>query len=151
MNKKKRTQWLQICIWKRKNNKDAKNSVRVFTMSCEDKTSVIDKSLREGEDYFCAESALLCHDGESIQGSHVTSQKGTYILQWRQQDISTHGSPLDILDSFTAPKAQLMYYFEVLKSADYKGSMSSLQSCQSGFSSLSSNTSKSHNSSCPSR
>ena len=132
-------------------SKETKGSVRVFTLSGEDKTSVIEKSFREGQEYFKMESPLLCHDGESIQGSHVTSHVGTYVLQWRQQEMATHGSPLDILDSFTAPKAQLMYYFEVLKSADYKGSMSSLQSCHSGFSSLSSNTSKSHNSSCPSR
>ena len=30
-----------------------------------------------------------------------------------------------------------MYYYETLNSIDYKGSMTSLQSCQSGFSSIS--------------
>ena len=117
----------------------------------EDKGSVIEKSWKEGTEYFRIEPSLLCHDGESIQGSHVTRDAGSYILQWRQQEVGGHNSPLDILDTITAPKAQLMYYSEVLKSADYRGSMSSLQSCQSGFSSLSSNTSKSQNSSCPSR
>ena len=118
--------------------------------SSEDRGSVIEKSWKEGQDYFNVEPSLLCHDGESIQGSHVTTNMGTYILQWRHHEHS-HTSPLDILDNITAPKAQLMYYYETLKSADYKGSMSSLQSCQSGFSSLSSGTSKSMNSSCPSR
>lgn len=113
--------------------------------------SVIEKGWREGHEYFRVEPQLICHDGESIQGSHVTSHMGTYILQWRYYESTQHTSPLDIIDSITAPKAKIMYYYETLKSADYRGSMTSLQSCQSGFSSLSSNTNKSANSSCPSR
>ncbi|KAF2356884.1 CRAL-TRIO lipid binding domain [Trinorchestia longiramus] len=121
------------------------------TISESEKTSVIEKTWREGHEYFIEEPHLVCHDGESIQGSHVTRHKSTYMLQWKYQEATGHGSPLDILDNITAPKAQIMYYFETLKSADYRGSMSSLQSCQSGFSSLSSNTNKSVSSSCPSR
>lgn len=113
--------------------------------------SVIEKGWREGHEYFRVEPQLICHDGESIQGSHVTSHMGTYILQWRYYESTQHTSPLDIIDSITAPKAKIMYYYETLKSTDYRGSMTSLQSCQSGFSSLSSNTNKSANSSCPSR
>uniref|UniRef100_A0A6A7FYP6 SEC14-like protein 5 n=2 Tax=Hirondellea gigas TaxID=1518452 RepID=A0A6A7FYP6_9CRUS len=117
----------------------------------DERGSVLEKSWKEGEAFFRMEPSLLCHDGESIQGSHVTRHTGTFLLQWKQHESTSHTSPLDILDNITAPKAQIMYYFETLKSSDYKGSMSSLQSCQSGFSSLSSNTSKSLNSSCPSR
>lgn len=113
--------------------------------------SVIEKTWREGHEYFRVEPQLVCHDGESIQGSHVTSHMGTYILQWRYYESTQHTSPLDIIDTITAPKAKIMYYYETLKSADYRGSMTSLQSCQSGFSSLSSNTNKSATSSCPSR
>ncbi|XP_068205743.1 SEC14-like protein 1 isoform X3 [Palaemon carinicauda] len=137
--------------------------------------SVIEKSWREGYEYFRVEPQLVCHDGESIQyekdgherhrmdqqpvyregesiqGSHVTSYMGTYVLQWRYHESAPHTSPLDIIDTITAPKAKIMYYYETLKSADYRGSMTSLQSCQSGFSSLSSNTNKSVTSSCPSR
>lgn len=109
--------------------------------------SVIEKTWREGHEYFGVESKAVFHDGESIQGSHVTSHMGTYILQWGYHE-SPHHSPLDIIDSITAHKAKIMYYYETLKSSDYKGSMTSLASCQSGFSSLSSNTNKS---SCPSR
>jgi hypothetical protein len=130
---------------------DAAATKIAMASSESEKTSVIDKTWKEGCDYFVEEPHLLCHDGESIQGSHVTRSSGTYILQWKYQEATGHGSPLDILDNITAPKAQIMYYFETLKSADYKGSMSSLQSCQSGFSSLSSNTNKSVSSSCPSR
>ncbi|KAG7308349.1 hypothetical protein JYU34_005545 [Plutella xylostella] len=90
---------------------------------------------REGTHYQRVEPALLCHDGESIQGSHVMMTRGAYILQWR----------CDTLDS---PRAQLMYFHETLASHHYKGSMSSLQSGASGFSCLSG---KSAASSCPSR
>ena len=38
---------------------------------------------REGHDYYKVEASIVCHDGESIQGSHVTSHVGTYVLQWR--------------------------------------------------------------------
>uniref|UniRef100_A0A1B6BXY7 CRAL-TRIO domain-containing protein n=1 Tax=Clastoptera arizonana TaxID=38151 RepID=A0A1B6BXY7_9HEMI len=100
-----------------------------------DHRTVIEKNWTEGIEYFRAEQPVTCHDGESIQGSHVTSDAGTYILQWRFS-----GQSLDLLDSITAHKAQIMYYFEVLSSADYRGSMSSIQS---GMSALSN--------SCPSR
>ncbi|XP_041978967.1 protein real-time isoform X2 [Aricia agestis] len=92
---------------------------------------------REGEHFHRVEPALLCHDGESIQGSHVMAEVGSYVLQWR----------CDALDP--APRAaQLMYFYETLASHHYRGSMSSLQSGVSGFSCLSG---KSATSSCPSR
>ncbi|CAL4110754.1 unnamed protein product, partial [Meganyctiphanes norvegica] len=104
--------------------------------------SHIEKTWREGHEYFRVEPTGVFHDGESIQGSHVTSHMGTYILQWAYHE-SPHHSPLDIIDSITAHKSKIMYYFEMLNSSDYKGSMTSLASCHSGFSSLSSNTNKS--------
>ncbi|XP_046681100.1 SEC14-like protein 1 isoform X2 [Homalodisca vitripennis] len=86
--------------------------------------SVVDKGWVEGQDYHRVEQPLTCHDGESIQGSHVTCETGTYVLQWRFS-----GPHLDLLDSITSShRAQVMYYYEVLSSADYKGSLSSLQS-----------------------
>lgn len=77
--------------------------------------TIIEKNWTEGVEYFRAEQPITCHDGESIQGSHVTSEVGTYILQWRFS-----GQSLDLLDSITAHKAQIMYYYEVLSSADYR-------------------------------
>lgn len=41
------------------------------------------------------------------------------------------------------PKCKLLYYCEVLASEDFRGSMSSLESCTSGFSQLSAATSSS--------
>uniref|UniRef100_A0A0K2VA77 Uncharacterized protein n=1 Tax=Lepeophtheirus salmonis TaxID=72036 RepID=A0A0K2VA77_LEPSM len=100
--------------------------------------SCIEKSWKEGVDYFRVENPIVCHDGESIQGSHVTAHKGTYILQWKFFDKSAgHGGPLDVIDSITQHKAKVMYYYETLNSMDYKGSMTSLLSCQSGFSTIS--------------
>ncbi|RVE45760.1 hypothetical protein evm_009608 [Chilo suppressalis] len=87
---------------------------------------------REGEHYHRVESALVCHDGESVQGSHVMLEEGSYVLQWRCESGA----------------AQLVYFHETLASHHYKGSMSSLQSGTSGFSCLSG---KSGASSCPSR
>ncbi|KAJ1531458.1 hypothetical protein ONE63_000136 [Megalurothrips usitatus] len=108
--------------------------------------SAIDKHWKEGVDYFRMEPSVICHDGESIQGSHVATQSGTYILQWKFH--CNH--QLDLLDTITAPKAQVMYFYEQLKSADYRGSMCSLQSGNSA-SALSTMSLKSGASSCPSR
>lgn len=116
--------------------------------------SCIDKSWKEGVDYVTVEPAIICHDGESIQGSHVTSNEGTYVLQWRYHDPQHSHHAFDIIESITTHKAKVMYYYETLKSQDFRGSMSSLQSCQSGFSALSIGTTASGYSmvsSCPSR
>ena len=72
----------------------------------------------------------------------MTSNEGIYVLQWKFYDklAHTHLSPLDTLTAAATThvhKAKVMYYYETLNSIDYKGSMTSLQSCQSGFSSIS--------------
>jgi len=102
--------------------------------------SSIGRGWREGEEYFRAEAPIICHDGESIQGSHVTQYVGTYILQWSHFDRGTlTGQSPDMWDNLTHPqhKAKVMYYCEVLNSLDYRGSMTSLQSTHSGFSCIS--------------
>jgi len=97
----------------------------------------------EGQHYFRAEAPIICHDGESIQGSHVTQHTGSYILQWAYFDRASMGGgvekQLDMLDILTHPqhKARVMFYCEVLGSLDYRGSMTSLQSTHSGFSCIS--------------
>ncbi|XP_046966372.1 protein real-time isoform X1 [Vanessa cardui] len=90
------------------------------------------RSVLEGAACARVEAPRVCHDGESIQGSHVMADAGLYVLQWRCE----------------AADAQLMYFHETLASHHYRGSMSSLQSATSGFSCLSG---KSAISSCPSR
>jgi len=102
--------------------------------------SNIGRGWKEGEEYFRAEAPIICHDGESIQGSHVTQYVGTYILQWSHFDRGAlSGQSPDMWDNLTHPqhKAKVMYYCEVLNSLDYRGSMTSLQSTHSGFSCIS--------------
>ncbi|CAK9795902.1 Protein real-time [Anthophora quadrimaculata] len=69
------------------------------------------------------EPSVICHDGESIQGSHIMQEAGIYILQWYNQD-----DPGEFLPSISGHKAQLMYFYETLPSVHYRGSMMSLQS-----------------------
>lgn len=103
--------------------------------------SNIGRGWKEGEDYFRVEVPIVCHDGESIQGSHVTQHEATYILQWSHFDrmAGLSGPGENMMDMLTHPqhKAKVMYYCEVLNSLDYRGSMTSLQSTQSGFSCIS--------------
>lgn len=69
------------------------------------------------------EPSVVCHDGESIQGSHIMQDTGIYVLQWHNLDDSG-----EFLPSVSGHKAQLMYFYETLPSVHYRGSMMSLQS-----------------------
>ncbi|XP_012502988.1 PREDICTED: SEC14-like protein 5 [Propithecus coquereli] len=124
---------------------------------------LIDKGWVLGRDYSRVEAPLVCREGESIQGSHVTRWPGVYLLQWQMHSPpgSVACSLPGVDDVLTAlhspgPKCKLLYYCEVLASEDFRGSMSSLESCTSGFSQLSAATStsssgQSHSSSLVSR
>ncbi|XKL63866.1 hypothetical protein PGB90_006230 [Kerria lacca] len=110
--------------------------------------SIIEKNWREGPEYEKAEMSVMCHDGESVQGSHVAQWAAIYILQWKYSSnvgnqFSHDGNSGDSTKS-SSHKAQIMYFYEVLPSANYKGSMTSLQSTQSGFSAFSSRSAVSH-------
>uniref|UniRef100_A0A3B4CA28 SEC14 like lipid binding 1 n=1 Tax=Pygocentrus nattereri TaxID=42514 RepID=A0A3B4CA28_PYGNA len=118
---------------------------------------VIDRSWMLGQDYSMVESALTCREGESIQGSHVTRWPGFYILQWRFDNtpacsVSSRPRVDDVLASLqvSSHKCKVMYYTEVLHSADFRGSMTSLASSHSGFSQLSAATTSSGQSHCSS-
>nr|XP_015215255.1 PREDICTED: SEC14-like protein 5 isoform X2 [Lepisosteus oculatus] len=111
---------------------------------------LIEKSWVLGVDYSMVESPLVCREGESIQGSHVTRWPGFYILQWKMKgpplvSATTLPSVDDVLATLqvSSHKCKVMYYTEVLASEDFRGSMSSLESCHSGFSQLSAGTSSS--------
>ncbi|XP_053598796.1 protein real-time isoform X1 [Microplitis demolitor] len=94
------------------------------------------KEWKEGVNCVKVESSVVCHDGESIQGTHIIQEPGTYILQWKNPDEG------EFLPSISSHKAQLMYFYEVLPSAHYRGSMMSLQSAVSGRSFASSSLSR---------
>lgn len=110
-------------------------------MSTDPSVSVFDLSgFDEEKNYFRAEPTLVCRAKESVQvnisktllypqtlelifclyrsvmqGSHVMTQAGVYVLQW-------------VCPPSCDQVAQLMYFHETLSSVNYKGSMSSLQS-----------------------
>ncbi|XP_062875011.1 SEC14-like protein 1 isoform X2 [Trichomycterus rosablanca] len=111
---------------------------------------VTEKTWVLGRDYIKVESPLICREGESIQGSHVTRWTGFYILQWCFHSSASSLTSLQV----STHKCRVMYYTEVLRSDDFRGSMTSLESSHSGFSYLSTNTtssSQSHASSFASR
>ncbi|XP_068003377.1 SEC14-like protein 5 isoform X1 [Melanerpes formicivorus] len=120
--------------------------------SAGDSSQLIERSWVLGVDYSLVESPLVCREGESIQGSHVTRWPGFYILQWKMHSpLPSSSSSLPRVDDVLASlqgsshRCKLIYYYEVLASKDFRGSMSSLESCTSGFSQLSgATTSSSH-------
>ncbi|KAM6155281.1 SEC14-like protein 5 [Rhynchocyon petersi] len=111
---------------------------------------LVDKGWGLDTNYSCVEAPLLCREGESIQGSHVTRWPGIYLLRWQVHGISGGlACSLPGMDGVLTtlhspgPKCKLLYYYEVLSSEDFRGSMSSLESCTSGFSHLSTTTTSS--------
>lgn len=88
-------------------------------------------------DFIKVEPSIVCHDGESIQGTHVMQEAGVYVLQWHNQEDNG-----EFLPSISGHKAQLMYFYETLPSVQYRGSMMSLQSAVSGKSEASSSLSR---------
>ncbi|XP_070341108.1 SEC14-like protein 5 isoform X4 [Equus asinus] len=87
---------------------------------------LMDKGWVLGSEYSRVEAPLVCREGESIQGSHVTRWPGVYLLQWQM-----HGPPghvacslpgmEDVLTALHSPGARckLLYYYEVLASEDF--------------------------------
>lgn len=111
---------------------------------------LIERSWVLGVDYSMVESPLTCREGDSIQGSHITRWPGFYILQWKMKGPpSCTATALPRVDDVLATlqvsshKCKVMYYTEVLASQDFRGSMTSLESCHSGFSQLSVSTTSS--------
>ncbi|XP_055637386.1 protein real-time isoform X2 [Toxorhynchites rutilus septentrionalis] len=79
-------------------------------------SSIFDSAdFMEDVNYSKLEDKVKCKPKEGVQGSHEMATAGTYVLQWMCPP------------SCEGP-AQLMYFYEILSSANYKGSMTSLQS-----------------------
>ncbi|KAG7199884.1 hypothetical protein KM043_014330 [Ampulex compressa] len=103
-------------------------------------TNVMDENLitkELKEEFTIVEPSIVCHDGESIQGTHVMQESGVYILQWQNEDEQG-----EFLSSISSHKSHLMYFYETLPSVHYRGSMMSLQSAVSGRSETSSSLSR---------
>lgn len=124
-------------------------------------TSIVilsDPELQLGHDLRIAEHPVFFADGDSMQGSHYCAMTGTYIMQWKIRDVLSHVIRNHYSNSTSAGrlndsagtsgisnhevtnsgihKCKLMYYHELLNSDDFKGSVASLESCRSSFSSL---------------
>jgi len=89
--------------------------------------------VRPGIDAVVVERPIVCTQGESVQGTHICTQPGVFILQWKYSSQATpsRGAPRIL------HKTKIMYYFEILPSKEFRGSMSSLESSHSAFSQLS--------------
>lgn len=136
-----------------------KDTLVAHSITCPGGNNVqlIDKMWQLGKDYSLVESPLVCKEGESVQGSHVTRWPGFYILQWKFHNMpACAATNLPRVDDVLATlqvsshKCKVMYYTEVLGSEDFRGSMSSLESSHSGFSQLSATTISSSQSHCSS-
>uniref|UniRef100_A0A8C1MLP0 SEC14-like lipid binding 1 n=1 Tax=Cyprinus carpio TaxID=7962 RepID=A0A8C1MLP0_CYPCA len=96
---------------------------------------LIDRSWMLGQDYSMVETALSCREGESVQ----VSPSCTSSSRPRVDDVL---ASLQV----SSHKCRVMYFTEVLRSTDFRGSMSSLESSHSAFSLLSAATSSSNQS-----
>nr|CRZ25908.1 Bm5958 [Brugia malayi] len=92
-----------------------------------------DPKLTIGVNLKLEEKPVQFTEGDSMQGSHYCSQAGFYILQWRHLE-SVQNQSFDF--SLSGHKCKIMYYHELLDSLDFRGSVASLESCRSSFSSL---------------
>lgn len=89
--------------------------ISFFYSPDDDYTSIIDVAgLKENVNYKKKEQTITSRAKESIQGSFEMG-KATYILQWMNPPTSENS-------------CRVMYFYEVLSSANYRGSMTSLQS-----------------------
>jgi hypothetical protein len=78
--------------------------------------------LKLGENLSVREKEVVLSEGDSMQGSHYCSMKGTYILQWRVIDqpssSNQHHTSFDF--SLTGPKCKIMHYHELLDSVNFR-------------------------------
>lgn len=87
----------------------------------DDFASIFDVAgLKENVNYKKKEQTIKSRGKESIQGS-IEMERATYILQWTTPTTSVAST-------------RLMYFYEILSSANYRGSMTSLQSGLSAIS-----------------
>lgn len=115
----------------------------------------VEPELRVGTELTVVERPVAFGEGDCMQGSNYCAKPGTYILQWRHpSDASAteaagnsanakkdslpsgEGTSGQAAKSGPAHKCRLMVYHEVLNSADFRGSVASLESCRSSFNSL---------------
>ncbi|PAV60217.1 hypothetical protein WR25_21468 isoform B [Diploscapter pachys] len=103
-------------------------------------TLAADPTLVLGPDLTIEEKPVIFQEGDSMQGSHYCQRVGWYVLQWRIPEVAAqHQSAFDF--TISQPRGKIMYYTELLNSSDFRGSVASLESCRSSFSSIAQATS----------
>ncbi|VDK47223.1 unnamed protein product [Anisakis simplex] len=85
-------------------------STPISAISCDSKLTL-------GIDLRIEEKPVQFTEGDSMQGSHYCSRAGTYILQWRHPEPTPNQS-FDF--SLSHHKCKIMYYYELLDSADFR-------------------------------
>lgn len=130
---------VQFTVFRHKRPREAVSTTSLSSFGSD--ASLNQSGVIAGVDAVVVEKPRHCYDGESIQGTHVCSIPGVYVLQWKYKS----GAPTGQAHG-RHTRAKVMYYHEVLPSRDFRGSLSSLESCHSGFSQLSISTSTSHSS-----
>lgn len=96
------------------------------TSNDDDFSSIFDVAgMKENVNYKKKEQTITSRSKESIQGS-MEMEKASYVLQWLNPSTSENST-------------RLMYFYEILSSATYRGSMTSLQSASLSAISLHSN------------
>ncbi|KAK0397280.1 hypothetical protein QR680_002063 [Steinernema hermaphroditum] len=114
-------------------------AIGATSLSSSPKVVYSDPDLVLGVDLTIEEKPVTFGEGDSMQGSHYCSKKGTYIMQWRHPEVSS-GQHQSFDFSLSGHKCKLIYYHELLDSANFRGSVASLESCRSSFSSLAAGT-----------
>uniref|UniRef100_A0A2K6R6V5 CRAL-TRIO domain-containing protein n=1 Tax=Rhinopithecus roxellana TaxID=61622 RepID=A0A2K6R6V5_RHIRO len=104
-----------------------------------DSLGLIDTVWQRGHNCSMVELPLICKEREGVQGSHVTSWPGLYILHMPTYTASSLPQVDDVLASLqiSSHNCKVMYYTKVIGSEGFRGSMTSLESSHSGFSQLS--------------
>ncbi|CAI4229371.1 unnamed protein product [Auanema sp. JU1783] len=99
-----------------------------------------DPTLQKDVNLTIEEESVTFQEGDSMQGSHYCSKLGTYILQWKLndqgRDTHHHNHSTSIDFGLGNHKCRIMYYYEILDSQDFRGSVASLESSRSSFSSI---------------
>lgn len=97
------------------------NLLSIHSNTDDDFTSIFDAAgMKENVNYKKKEQTIKSRSKESIQGS-IEMEKATYVLQFTNPTTSEMST-------------RLLYFYEILSSANYRGSMTSLQSGLSAIS-----------------
>ncbi|KAK3724995.1 hypothetical protein QZH41_017469, partial [Actinostola sp. cb2023] len=100
-------------VFRHKRPREAMSSTSVNSLGSN--ASLNQSGVIAGVDAVVVEKPRLCIDGESVQGTHVSSIPGVYVLQWKFKTGLPSGQA-----HARHNRAKVMYYHEVLASGDFR-------------------------------